>query len=376
MIEKEKKTVLKEGALTRQRNQTLDILKGVGIILMVIGHSGAPIWLHNTIYSFHMPLFFIASGWFFSEKDLDKPVDYIKRKIKGIYWPYLKWSIVFLLLHNILFSLGVINEKYSNQTAYDMNVFVKKLCNVVFFMRDFDQLVATYWFLRCLFVGCLAFCLCSSLVHKTLRVDKESCVQIVCLCFLILCGTIAYFQLKIPIVPNNGYRELLAAFFVGMGCLIKKNESALSKYRLLIITVTPIFIILPVLIHPIEMFPEISFKDWLLIPIAGVSGFLLVYQISKLLSSGRSVLIQMLIYIGRRTFYILTFHFLMFKPASYLKTCMLGLDWHAIGCFPVISSKDYIWYWIVYTISTIVFSLMLERLVSHFKLKPLWKRFF
>lgn len=160
-----------------------------------------------------------------------------------------------------------------------------------------------------------------------------------------------------------------------MGYLIKKKESTLSRYRLLIITIAPIFIILPVLIHPIEMFPDISFMDWLLIPIAGVSGFLLVYQISKPLSSGQSVLIQMLIYIGRRTFYIMTFHVLLFKPASYLKTCMLGMDWHAIGCFPVIISKDYTWYWIVYTISTIVFSLMLERLVSHLQLKPLRKRF-
>jgi len=375
MIEKEKKTILKGGVLTRQRNQTLDILKGFGIILMVIGHNGAPTWLHNTIYSFHMPLFFIASGWFFSEKDIDEPIDYLKRKIKGIYWPYLKWSIVFLFLHNILFYLGVINEKYSNQTAYDMNVFIKKLCNVVFFMRDFDQLVATYWFLRCLLVGCLMFCLCSSLVHKILRVEKECSTRLVSLFFLILCGAIAYFQFKVPIVPNNGYRELLAVFFVGMGYLIKKKESALSRYRLLIITMAPIFIILPVLIHPIEMIPDISFIDWLLIPIAGISGFLLVYQISKPLSSWRSILIQMLIYIGRRTFYIMTFHVLLFKPASYLKTCMLGMDWHAIGCFPVITSKDYMWYWIVYTISTIVFSLMLERLVSHLQLKPLRIKF-
>ena len=42
-----------------------DIIKGIGIMLMVLGHTcGQP--LYNWIYSFHMPLFFIVSGLFFS----------------------------------------------------------------------------------------------------------------------------------------------------------------------------------------------------------------------------------------------------------------------------------------------------------------------
>ena len=42
------------------RLQWLDEVKGLGILLMVIGHAGAPKYLVHWIYGFHMPLFF---GW-------------------------------------------------------------------------------------------------------------------------------------------------------------------------------------------------------------------------------------------------------------------------------------------------------------------------
>ena len=48
------------------RKQWLDIAKGIAIILMVIGHTSIPNIASNFIYAFHMPLFFIASGLFFS----------------------------------------------------------------------------------------------------------------------------------------------------------------------------------------------------------------------------------------------------------------------------------------------------------------------
>lgn len=45
------------------RKRWIDIAKGIGIILMVIGHADAPRLLKNWIYGFHMPLFFIIAGY-------------------------------------------------------------------------------------------------------------------------------------------------------------------------------------------------------------------------------------------------------------------------------------------------------------------------
>jgi fucose 4-O-acetylase-like acetyltransferase len=74
---------------TVNKNNYVSIAKGIAIVLMVIGHAGCPALLHDTIYSFHMPFFFIVSGMFFVP-----PIDrgfmkqFIKRRIKGLYIPF------------------------------------------------------------------------------------------------------------------------------------------------------------------------------------------------------------------------------------------------------------------------------------------------
>lgn len=43
--------------MNKNRNETIDIMKGIGIILVMLGHQNLPI--NTLIYSFHMPLYFI-----------------------------------------------------------------------------------------------------------------------------------------------------------------------------------------------------------------------------------------------------------------------------------------------------------------------------
>ena len=44
-----------------RRDSTIDILKGIGIILVVLGHADFP--FRDWVYLFHMALFFITSGY-------------------------------------------------------------------------------------------------------------------------------------------------------------------------------------------------------------------------------------------------------------------------------------------------------------------------
>lgn len=55
----------------KKRIDYLDIVKGIGIILVIFGHLSMRSQLTRIIvYSFHMPLFFIISGYFDKEKPL------------------------------------------------------------------------------------------------------------------------------------------------------------------------------------------------------------------------------------------------------------------------------------------------------------------
>ena len=101
-------------ALPGKRNTVISICKGLAIILMVIGHAEAPDLLTRIIYTFHMPLFFITAGYFFSARNADEPWKFCARRFKGLYIPFLKWSLFFLLLHNVFFHFGILNETYGN----------------------------------------------------------------------------------------------------------------------------------------------------------------------------------------------------------------------------------------------------------------------
>lgn len=55
---------------SRARLPWLDVLKGIGIILVVVGHIYSNKTIFNWLYSFHMPLFFFAAGWVYCEKPI------------------------------------------------------------------------------------------------------------------------------------------------------------------------------------------------------------------------------------------------------------------------------------------------------------------
>lgn len=47
----------------KKRIEWVDIAKGIAIMLMVIGHEVSNGLVYALIFSFHMPLFFILSGY-------------------------------------------------------------------------------------------------------------------------------------------------------------------------------------------------------------------------------------------------------------------------------------------------------------------------
>ncbi|WP_418209221.1 acyltransferase family protein, partial [Barnesiella intestinihominis] len=85
------------------RDITFDIAKGIGIVLVVIGHyipDTAPSWyigFVSFVYHFHMPLFFMIAGFFY-ERSIKK-VGYwrfVRSKFERLMFPYfiLSWTII------------------------------------------------------------------------------------------------------------------------------------------------------------------------------------------------------------------------------------------------------------------------------------------
>ena len=206
--------------LKMDRDSTLDVLKGIGIILVVIGHRNCPKHLDDYIFSFHMPLFFIASGYFFNKKCLENKKQYFFKKVQGVYLPFLKWSVIFLLLHNVFYYCGILNSSYGNRDGlcsqlYTIKDILHHFLNISLRMTDYEGFIlGAYWFMRSLFVGCIVLCFGSWIINRIIKSPHKSIVVVLIISCLIG-GIMTFYSIQIPFFPQGGYREAMAVFFLG-----------------------------------------------------------------------------------------------------------------------------------------------------------------
>ena len=128
--------------------------KGIAILLMVMVHAGSPHYTGQYISMFHMPLFFIMSGYCFKAKYLQDARTFALKRVRGIWWPYVKWTLFFLVLHNVLFRFNVYNDVFGFEGKvshlYGWREWGVKFIKTFYFGTG-EQLLGGYWFLKELF---------------------------------------------------------------------------------------------------------------------------------------------------------------------------------------------------------------------------------
>jgi len=88
--------------VTDKRIQYIDIARGLAMILIITGHSVAPGYVQSAIYTFHVPLFFFVSGYFFKRRGF---VSLVSKNFKRLVVPYLVTSCV-VIFYNVLKALS------------------------------------------------------------------------------------------------------------------------------------------------------------------------------------------------------------------------------------------------------------------------------
>ena len=95
-----------------QENRILwiDCAKGMVMLLVIVGHSNIPSILRGAIYSFHMPLFFLLSGYTTKCSETKQQVSQrMKKTAKNLLiTAYLLWIIrlmIYLLIGRVKYSL-------------------------------------------------------------------------------------------------------------------------------------------------------------------------------------------------------------------------------------------------------------------------------
>lgn len=338
------------------RNTVIAIAKGIAIILMVIGHADAPGLLTNFIYTFHMPLFFMAAGYFFNYKYLDDPWKFISKRVKGLYFPFVKWSFVFLILHNVWFELGILNETYGNWTGgvthpYTLRSALVRALMIVTGMNGYDEFMAgAFWFFRGLLISSIVFLLLCKLMHAKTSLRGNNAVIAICIGMVALTAIRIWFNLKITVIPNGGWREGWGIFFFGAGVLFRSYEKKIpAKWWIAL----PVFLFLcfSAKMHFCGMNNGGRMQDLITLPLTGIAGFIFVNYISGKIDKRDGKLRDLLIFIGENTLYVFIFHIISFKVVSLVKIWWYGLDFGQIGCHMVIHDYPNDLFWILYTIA-------------------------
>lgn len=336
------------------RNEIIDIAKAIGIILMVIGHTRCPEYLRHLIYLFHMPLFFLFSGYFFNQKYLHDKRMFIKKKIKSLYLPYVKWSLLFLLIYNFCFNINIYSEKVSYWGIvfhpYSIQDYFRHTLSILISMTDHAPLLGGFWFLHSILWGNLIFLFSLRCINGR---------KLMALLFIMTC-LFLHFKIIIPIVEITSL-DVLAALFIAIGFYLKENQGNLiilhSTWK--VVSCCMVMLLLAYFL-PVS-FQSVSAKKLIFFIFSGVVGTIVIVKLAFLIQK-YAILNKIMPYIGQNTLTILALHILCFRLVSYIVCIYTGMAlWH-IGEHPTIDYQSGGALWIIYSLCGVAMPLLLLKL--------------
>jgi fucose 4-O-acetylase-like acetyltransferase len=353
------------------RNNFIAIAKAIGIICVVIWHARPPESLGIFTMLFAVPLFFFTSGYFYkpSTSLIELKNFYIKR-IKGLYLPFVKWSLFFLFLHNILYHFNIYNGLYGFRgevsQLYTYMDFRQRFFNILFKMLDVEQLLGAFWFIRALFISMLVIATIQFVFHRWKFINR----YFMFLGLLLVSYVTIHYNIRLPLIGSLGLISFSSTFYV-LGYCYRKIES--DKCYTIFITFLSTFVTFLGLIYFDHVVGILGIEDKyvFLYEVLAFSGIIMVLNVSKLIE--RFSIKTFFYYVGNNTMIILALHLVCLKVISLLKIVIYGWPIERLSEFPVIEQNNTVW-WVGYVIAGVSIPLLIQKYYDKIKLKYIFKR--
>ena len=185
----------------RERDLTIDLIKGMGIILMVVRHARAP--YSDIILLFHMAIFFIASGYLYNGskiKDLKSLKNFIIKKIKSLWLPQFVFSTIFVIFNNVFIRLNIYTDKSEfllvdgpevayRRLAVHCGIIesIKQIVKAVFFQCT-TQLGGAFWFFQTLFIVLIIYAIVDLTLSRLVNENMQRIIKGILGIILLLIG--------------------------------------------------------------------------------------------------------------------------------------------------------------------------------------------
>lgn len=374
--------------MEKKRNIEIDIVKGLGIILMVMGHCNFP--YSKFIYLFHMSVFFIASGYLQKEEyseDIDGIKIYVLRKLKTLWLPYFIFNTIFVLLNNIFIYMNIYTDNPLILTNAGENIMglsesftwgmtVTNIVKSFFFLGGTNMGVA-FWFLRALFAASVIMCLLEYILKRIIygnkhtvnkETDKNIIVLITEMLIAMILLTVGYFITSSGINARNIPVFLTSYFFMVSGRLFKVIEEKTAKSLTLKKSFSVALYIGAILI---SMAILIIFNNFTTVDLSrnkytGIISMIIVSYAGWILMMFTAKLIKhlkfckILVICGQNSLAVMILHILCFKLVSLIQVVIYNEPCYMLASFPVLKTTN--GWWIAYTICGVSIPIILNEI--------------
>lgn len=284
---------------TNKRSILIDLMKGIGILLVIYGHCmdyGSIEW--NYVFAFHMPLFFLLSGYCFVDCQTQ---NFILKKIKSLILPYFKFYLLGLFL-----TLSI--SEWRKVLVLDN------------FIRDWYMMApdaihnSSIWFLVNIFLVSIFFKFIKMILLKNYKITFFLFVNF----SVIFLGLLIAYVTKRINLPFHRLPWTLDVVFISLsfymlGYFFKLNKNVFCSYvcndtptrslRLLLYTV---LLSLSVHVNQTVNLHAITLGNPFIYYVGAISGSLLIFEICRtLLSLDFKKIIIPLVFLGRNSLLIL-----------------------------------------------------------------------
>lgn len=298
-------------------------MKGVGILLVILGHCMVfenPI--NRIIYSFHMPLFFILSGYVYNIKYKDLQKEFIFKKLKVLLYYFILPTSIFMLITPLFFKLGFYNHSFTNiPENYNYIDLIIQYLKSLIYLDKLPLLVAQVWFVRTLVINIISFNFINSLL-KTNILKKQLIISIIYFSIFLFLQSKGFSNLWVNI--------LLSYPFIYLGYLFKE-KNILSKLdnifknnhlNFIYILIIVIFMFLFGILYPKNIidFYSSQLESIFYLCIMLPAGLILTYLIAKVFNE------YILNFFGKNSIKVLIIHGVILKFITLSIIYILNID--------------------------------------------------
>lgn len=290
--------------MAKSRIQWIDFVRGLVVILIVLGHVMPKCDALKLIFIFHLPFFFIMAGYVLNvEKWSPNFEEFTKKIAKRLLLPYIVAEIIwypiwFIFSHEMGFFTHLWRLSEADPVNGFFTIFWGAINNDYDAAVDAPLLLGPMWFFPCLFFAEIIYLGLHKIFGKDFKKFFAS---------LTVAAGLGFFFGKIQPLPQAIDIALVMQIFVAVGVLMKKFNFV-EKINLPIIIASIIFVVIS---YNFNDFIDTSFRMYgnpILFYLGAICGTIICIKISVIFTKIGGKISDFISYCGLQSVLVVAIH--------------------------------------------------------------------